>query len=413
MDGADGMSWVDAREIGLEGRAFADTEAPYDRLPADARGKVTDAVWTLQRDSAGICVRFRTGAPEIGVRWSLVSGEIASTHMAATGVSGVDLYALPRRAPPVLRHGPARSGQAGNVARLPGSPDGTLREFQLDLPLYNGIASLEIGTAPGTRVEAVPGGPLRPRVCFYGTSIVQGGCASRPGMAYPAIIGRALGVGCFNLGFSGSARSEPEMAEILSRVDAQAFVLDPLPNMARDTITERLGHMVRLLRRTQPAAPIVLVEHVRPSRPHLPGDPPWVEDSREANAILGALVAELRDEGVDGLHLVPASRPHRRRRRGDRGRHPSHGPRVHADGGSDRRRPARGSGSARRLNAGSPRSLNPRNPSGVSRRPASSASPARCRSGTTGVRRRSAPPPCSSSDEPTTEPSAGFTHSTR
>jgi hypothetical protein len=307
--GADVLSWIDARQIGLEGRGYADTEQPYDRLPADARGKVSDAVWTLQRHSAGLCVRFRTEAPEIGVRWSLVNEEIARSHMAATGVSGVDLYAY-RDGRPAFAGVGRPEGQAGNVARFPGSPagspDGGPRTFQLNLPLYNGVTSLEIGIPHGSSIDAAPETPRRPRVCFYGTSIVQGGCASRPGMAYPAIIGRALGIACINLGFSGSARAEPELAELLSRLDVRAYVLDPLPNMARDTIADRLGHMTRLLRRTHPSAPIVLVEHVRPSRPHLPGSPPWVEDSREANLILGALADRLRGEGVGGLHLVPA-----------------------------------------------------------------------------------------------------------
>jgi hypothetical protein len=295
----DSLAWTDARDIGLEGRGFTDTVEPFDRLPADAEGKVSDAVWSLQRNTAGICVRFHTDAPEIHVRWSLVSGETGSSHMAATGVSGVDLYA---RLDGRWRFAGVGRPEAreGNTASLPGSPDGSPTLFQVNFPLYNGVTSVEIGVPVGRRIEPVRETERRPPVCFYGTSIVQGGCASRPGMAYPSIIGRSLDLACLNLGFSGSARCEPEIAEILSRLEARAFVLDPLPNMDADSIPSRLGHLVRTLRNARPRAPIVLVEHVRPSR-LAPGDG-WLK----ANVLLGKLVDGLRDAGVGALHVVAA-----------------------------------------------------------------------------------------------------------
>ncbi len=291
----DDLDWVDAREIGLEGRGFTDTAAPYDRLPADARGRVTDAVWSLQQHSAGICIRFRTSAPEIGVRWSLVSSEIASTHMAATGVSGVDLYAYPAYPDGRPRFaGVGRpSQQAANLARLPGSQDDRPWIFQLNLPLYNGVTSMQLGVPSGHRLEPLREAGRLPPLCFYGTSIVQGGCASRPGMAYPAIICRELGVEGINLGFSGSAKAEPEMAEILCRLDPRAWVLDALPKMAPDTVTERLGHLVRSLRRAHPGTPIVLVEHVRPARLSLPADRRWSEEWDTCNALQRSLLGNL------------------------------------------------------------------------------------------------------------------------
>ena len=298
------LSWIDALELGLEGRGFTDTAAPFDRLPADARGRVTEAMWALQQHSAGMCFRFRTAAPEIGVEWSLVSPEIASTHMAATGVSGVDLYAYPDGRPRFVGVG-RPSQQAANVARLPGSQDGRPWGFQLNLPLYNGVTSVRLGVPAGYRLERVLEPVRRPPICFYGTSIVQGGCASRPGMAYPAIVRREMGIEGINLGFSGNARSEPEIAEILFRLEARAWVLDALPNMQAETIVERLGHLVRTLRRAHPKTPIVLVEHVRPSRLPLPWDRPWSEEWSRCNGFLEALLESLGREGVPGLHVVP------------------------------------------------------------------------------------------------------------
>src|SRR6188508_821204 len=88
----DATLWYDVRLLGLEGQAWSDVAAPFDRLPAKAEGKVRDAVWSLSRHSAGLCVRFTTDAPQIQAQWELTSANLAMPHMPATGVSGLDLY---------------------------------------------------------------------------------------------------------------------------------------------------------------------------------------------------------------------------------------------------------------------------------------------------------------------------------
>ena len=91
---ADGDTvWHEATEFEIEGQGWTDTQAPYDRLPARAKGSVPDSVWGLGKDSAGLCVRFQTSARTVSVRWELNSENLAMPHMPATGVSGVDLYA--------------------------------------------------------------------------------------------------------------------------------------------------------------------------------------------------------------------------------------------------------------------------------------------------------------------------------
>jgi hypothetical protein len=85
--------WHDVRAWGVEGKGWQDTDAFYDRFPARAEKIVRPAVWNLSRDTAGMCVRFKTDAPEIAAKWTLRSSQLAMPHMAATGVSGLDLYA--------------------------------------------------------------------------------------------------------------------------------------------------------------------------------------------------------------------------------------------------------------------------------------------------------------------------------
>src|SRR4029078_5952866 len=99
------------------------------------------------------------------------------------------------------------------------------REFRIYFPLYNGIEKLEIGVPEAATFKPAPpfAAGIKP-IVFYGRSINQRGCASRPGMAYPAILGRTLGLPVINLGFSGNGKTEPEIARLLAELDAGAYM---------------------------------------------------------------------------------------------------------------------------------------------------------------------------------------------
>ena len=88
----DPLRWYDARELGVEGRGWNEVREFYDRLPAKAEGVVRGPVWSLSRNASGMCVRFVADASQIAVRWKLRSAKLEMPHMAATAVSGVDLY---------------------------------------------------------------------------------------------------------------------------------------------------------------------------------------------------------------------------------------------------------------------------------------------------------------------------------
>lgn len=253
--------WYDVKLLEVEGRGWNDTKAFYDRLPAKAEGVVRDHVWNLSRQTAGLCVRFITDARSIEAAWTLTSDKLAMPHMPATGVSGIDLYA---RQDPWKWHWLAIGQPTGKTTQtklVDGLPAGS-REYLLYLPLYNGVESLEIGLPAGAKLargdEYKPA--YRKPIVFYGTSITQGGCASRPGMVHTAILGRRLGLPVINLGFSGNGRMEPEVAKLLTELDPLCYVLDCLPNMNAAEVTERVEPFVTILRAARPETPIVLVE---------------------------------------------------------------------------------------------------------------------------------------------------------
>src|SRR5262249_38655970 len=133
--------------------------------------------------------------------------------------------------------------------------------FLLYLPLYNGVKSLKIGVPRGAKIDKAPARPAHQKpIVVYGTSIVQGGCASRPGMVHTAILGRRFDWPVINLGFSGNGRMELEVAKLIAEIDAAAYVIDCLPNMGARGVAERTEPLVLALRKARPSTPIVLME---------------------------------------------------------------------------------------------------------------------------------------------------------
>ena len=251
--------WHPVKDFGVEGQGWAvgDFAAPYDRLPAKAKDFVREAVWNLSRHSSGLSFRFNTDATDFKIRYKLGSAKLAMPHMPATGVSGVDLYAL----------GPAGKWKWVDVARPTGQSvefkvsglDKGKRTFLAYLPLYNSVESIEVGIPSGNVFE-----PILPRqdkpIVFYGTSITHGACASRPGLTHPAILGRRLNRPIINLGFSGNGRMELEVGAFLAEIDPAVYVIDCLPNMGESDVAARTEPLVKQLRQARPDAPIVLVE---------------------------------------------------------------------------------------------------------------------------------------------------------
>jgi len=300
---APSIQWTDIRELGIEGQGWRETKSPYDRLPARAEDKVRAPVWRLSRNSAGIHVRFVTDATGIHARWAVTSTNLAMTHMAATGVSGLDLYVKTENGDwRWLAVG--RPDNQTNVASLITNLPPGRREYLLYLPLYNGTSSVEIGAPEGASIsKAGPWGPgTRKPVLFYGTSILHGACASRPGMVHSAILGRRFQFPHINLGFSGNGKMEPELADLLAELDPSVYVLDCLPNMVAADITERVEPFVKKLRSAHPRTPIVLVE----DRTY--ADSFLVTSKRQRNetnrAALRAAYERLEKSGVKNLYYV-------------------------------------------------------------------------------------------------------------
>jgi lysophospholipase L1-like esterase len=296
--------WFDIRQLNVEGRGWNDTKCFYDRLPAKAEGVVRKPVWDLSRNSAGICVRFVTDATTIRARWALTDPWLYLPNMTAIGKSGLDLYVKMDNGWRWLAVG-APEAQTNTVKLIENLIPGK-REYLLYLPLYNGTKFVELGLPQGAIIEkAGAWGPgIRKPIVFYGTSILQGLSASRPGMVHSAILGRRFNWPTINLGFSGECKMEPEMADLLAELDPSVYVLDCLPNMVADEIKERVEPCVRKLRAAHPDTPIVLVEDRTLQDSFLIAGRMEYYHLKDRAALKAAYEA-LKKSGVKNLYYIP------------------------------------------------------------------------------------------------------------
>lgn len=280
----------------------------YHRLPEDAKAKVRGDVWNLGLNSAGVTIRFKSNAPQIRVRYTVASGH-AMPHMPATGVSGVDLYATTAASEELWCRGQYHfadtiSYNYNKIVYRPDSPEGY--SYELYLPLYNTVNWMEIGVPEGYkfRFETIDNNPTLPIVA-YGTSITQGACASRPGMAWTAILKRLMKRDLVNIGFSGNGQLEPEVLELITRIPASLYILDCMPNMSLDrfpldTIYARILGAVYQIRAAHPNTPILLTDHA--GYPNGEINPSDKNSYASVNQLQAQAMKQLKAEGIDNIY---------------------------------------------------------------------------------------------------------------
>jgi hypothetical protein len=252
--------FVNGNTLTVLGRPAAIDPNVYDRVDDAEQKKLPRRVAELSNNSAGISISFQTNSKSIKVKWVL--GKYMNIwNMTPVAINGLDMYGWKNQRWQYVAS--ARPVSDTNSAVIVGNLDGNMNTFRLYLPLYSELKSIEIGVDPGAVIKKA-GNEFVPKrkVVIYGSSITQGASASRPGMAYPSIIGRDMNVETFNLGFSGSGKMEIEMANILGKMDADVYILDCVPNPSPKQIHERAVPFVKRLRQLKPNVPIILVESI-------------------------------------------------------------------------------------------------------------------------------------------------------
>ena len=340
------MREFDPIDVGAEvhGSGWESLAGRFVRLEDSAEGLVRKPVWDLSRNSAGLSLVFRSNTRRLELSFD-VFGWKGMNHMPATGVSGVDLFAykpdgeelwcaakfMPQFKEEYIEV-PA-TGSHTATAQTSSTPSNaqtssttstaqarTVRvtrvaysfeqidyeegceeyEWHLYLPLYNTVENFRMAVEEGCRLEWVPRDERQP-IVVYGTSIAQGACATRPGMAWTNLVERELRYPVVNLGFSGNGKLEAELFALLDQIDAGVYIIDCLPNIkVTDNFEEKLEAGIKLLREHH-SCPILVVDHSGHTndRTNLSRCFPDELNRRQA-----ALVKRLRKEGIKQLYYL-------------------------------------------------------------------------------------------------------------
>jgi len=228
-------------------------------------------------------------------------------HMPATGQCGVDCYIGPPGEMEFCNTTKYETHltEYESVMFKDWSP--AMRNVVLNLPLYQGVVELWIGLEKGSSIIAPSAYASNKKVIVYGTSITQGGCATRPGMAYTNILSRRIPLEFINLGFSGSGKGEPEVAEVISQIEEPAcLVLDYEANcVSTELFQKTLPEFIRIYRTVHPKTPILVVSRIRYSRENM--TPHLIEARLERKQFQQSLVAELRNNGDEHIFFFDGS----------------------------------------------------------------------------------------------------------
>ncbi|MBR1964317.1 MAG: SGNH/GDSL hydrolase family protein [Muribaculaceae bacterium] len=252
----------DARQFPVLGTVVP-VEEGYTRFPKELKSQVKrELLYTLGTNTAGMAIRFASDATALSAKW-VSTQELEMNHMTPVGIRGLDLYTLDdnNEWTFVSSVRPTVNKKASKYSIVNGL-EKKMREYILFLPLYDGIDSLYIGVDSAAVVE-MPKVDLPSRekpIVVYGTSITQGACASRPGLAYTNILERKMNREFYNFGFSGNGQLDMEVAPLLASVDAGLYVFDCLPNNTASQLKERLEPFYNYLREKRPDVPILFIE---------------------------------------------------------------------------------------------------------------------------------------------------------
>lgn len=196
------------------------------RMPQEVADTVNEGVAELHTHTAGGRIRFKTDSPYIAI---LAETPTTYRHvgMGLIGADGFDLY--------VINNGNASyfgafampfDFQYGYSAVKDVCGGGNMVCYEIEMPLYAHISTLHIGLKEGSKIDAGERYRNDLPIVYYGSSITQGACASRPGTCYEAMISHRFNLDYINLGFSGSCRGEKKMAEYMSTIPMSCFVCD-------------------------------------------------------------------------------------------------------------------------------------------------------------------------------------------
>ncbi|MBE6811242.1 MAG: hypothetical protein E7521_09410 [Ruminococcaceae bacterium] len=266
----------------------------FRRFPENVAQTVSEGVYGLHCNTAGGRVRFTTDSPYIAIHTKMPHiGKMP--HFALTGSAGFDLYVFDQTERYKATFVPPFNIQDGYESIVNFSSS-EMREITINFPLYSEVSELYIGLKENATLCKAKPYEIEKPIVYYGSSITQGGCASRPGNSYESIISRSFNADYINLGFSGNAKGEIEIAEYIKQLDMSAFVYDYDHNAPSvEHLKDTHERMFRIIRNANPDLPIVLL-----SRPKYS----LTADDKQRFEVIKATYDNAKATGDENVYLI-------------------------------------------------------------------------------------------------------------
>lgn len=293
--------WRDVRQAPFSLHGFYEplTEPIFRRVPADVAAETSDGVSKLCQESAGGRVRFSTDSPYIAIR-ARFRAVGRSSHLTLVSTSGFDLYVDGEFGSRFIKEFRMPYDMIDSYEQIVELDGSKMRSFTINFPVHAVVERLEVGLKPdATLGSAVPYREGKP-VVIYGSSIVHGTAASRPGLIYPSIISRELNIDVLNLGFSGKAKGEPPLARWMATLPMSIFVCDYDHNAPNpEYLAETHYPLYEIIREKNPDLPYIMI-----TRPNYWTCPRLRESNLKRRDVIMSSYLKARQTGDKNVYFI-------------------------------------------------------------------------------------------------------------
>ncbi|NGM64834.1 SGNH/GDSL hydrolase family protein [Sphingobacterium sp. SGR-19] len=293
---------IPSSKLTIQGRAFA--KGPdFHRIDTTKYHDLPPAVKKLYTHSAGLFVTFHTNSTKLSIDWETADATLGnnSTPIMSRGfdayVKEPDGWRFAGVARPHLKNAESSFTMVENMEK-------TEKEFLLYFPLYKELRSFQLQIDEGATFTPTVQ-QYDKKIIVYGSSIVHGASASRPGLAYPAKISRNINADVINMGVSGNARMELTVAQMINDMeDVDLIIMDCVPNCSPEQVTERTFAFVQELRKVHSDTPILMMESIIRQIGNYNQE--WKKKRHEQNVNFRTEYDRLQAAGYKNLFYLPA-----------------------------------------------------------------------------------------------------------
>lgn len=266
------------------------------RLPYGLKDRVSKALWEKSCNTSGGRIRFSSNTTLLGLLTEYLM-DAASPHFNI-GRLGIDLYVDGIFWNNVMpQHSGINEGVFFEFASR------KHRQFTIYLPLHHAMDVQKILLDDHAEIASPVPFALEQPVVFYGTSVTQGGSASRAGLSYQAQMSRKLNIDFVNLGFSALGRGDLPVAQAMAEMDAACYVLDFAQNNTDASELQKVYEpFLATIRGVKTKTPVILTTPIT-NMAEL-----WNDEVKNGNdakrQIIKDVYLKYRNQGDDHIYLL-------------------------------------------------------------------------------------------------------------